>query len=179
MAYSSITKKKCKGNCNRYPVMGLDGWCWSCVPEEIKIKVGNKRRLAQKKKNSRLSQVAKLRTAQKELTGENELDLWYLARKYEMVDRCTEPGCTKRTNKFSEKYYRWSVCHIVPKSLVPSVATHFYNFVELCQDHHNEYDSTFDKAKNLKCFPEIKRRFGLFQHLIPADELRKVNPFLL
>ena len=107
------------------------------------------------------------------------LDLWYLARKYEMTGYCSEEGCRSSTNKDNDKYYRWSCCHIVPKALVPSVATHLANCIELCQIHHQEYDAGFERAKRMKCFEIAKRAFGTFKHLIPPQELRKVNPYLL
>ena len=51
--YSSIKKKKCKGNCGRYPVLGLGGWCYSCVPADIKEKAGTKKQISQRNKNAR------------------------------------------------------------------------------------------------------------------------------
>lgn len=105
------------------------------------------------------------------------LELWYLARKYEMTGKCEE--CGKTTNKYDDKYYRWSVCHIVPKSLIPSAATNHNNWIELCQYHHQEYDADFDRAARLKCFTNIKLKFETFKHLIPNEELRKINPHLL
>jgi hypothetical protein len=50
---SSIAKKKCKGECGRYPVLGLNGWCYKCVPEDIKERVGTKRDVAKRNKAAR------------------------------------------------------------------------------------------------------------------------------
>lgn len=109
--------------------------------------------------------------------GKSELQQWYDDRRKEMVGCCIE--CGRGTNKNNDKYFTWSICHIVPKSLVPSVATYEYNWVELCQLHHQEFDNTFGKAAAMMCFGEVKEKFQLFKHLIPAGELRKVNPHLL
>ncbi len=106
-----------------------------------------------------------------------ELDQWYMDRRVEMTNVCIE--CGKSTQKSNEKYYRWSICHIVPKSLVPSVATNIFNWVELCQLHHQEFDNTFDKAAAMMCFGEVKMKFQIFKKEIPNEELRKVNPHLL
>lgn len=53
MAISSIKRKKCKGECGRYPMLGLNGWCYKCCPDEIKEKVGTKRDIAKRNKNAR------------------------------------------------------------------------------------------------------------------------------
>ena len=106
-----------------------------------------------------------------------ELDRWFKDRRKEMVGVCTE--CGKTTSKHNDKYYKWSICHIVPKSLIKSVATNEFNWIELCQQHHQEYDNTFDRAAAMMCFGEVKQKFQLFKHLIPPEELRKVNPHLL
>lgn len=109
----------------------------------------------------------------------NELELWFLARKHEMTGVCHEENCGNGTNKGDSKYYRWSCCHIVPKSLVPSVALHYANCIELCQLHHAEFDNTFERQSKMKCFELAKQKFQLFKHLIPPEEMRKVNPYLL
>lgn len=109
--------------------------------------------------------------------GVNMLELWYLARKYEMTGKCEE--CGAWTNKTHDKYYRWSCCHIVAKATVKSVALHPENCIELCQIHHQEYDAGFERAKRMKCFDLIKRKFDTFKHLIPDSEKRWINPYLL
>lgn len=121
--------------------------------------------------------TANIEMLPKPIGGGSELDRWYQDRRIEMTNCCIE--CGKRTNKINDKYYRWSVCHIVPKSLVPSVAINIFNWVELCQLHHQEFDSTFDKAANMMCFGEVKMKFELFKHLITPQEMRKINPHLL
>jgi len=174
-----ITRKKCKcsTDCDKFPTIGYGGYFATHATDELKKKVGTKRQVAVRNRNNRVALSAKLHKAQKAANSEQEL--WYWARRYEMVGKCSENGCNEPTNKKDDRYYRWSVCHLVPKSLCPSVATNFYNWIELCWGHHSEFDSTFDKAASMKCFVEAKRKFGLFQHLIPANELRKVNPDLL
>lgn len=105
------------------------------------------------------------------------LRLWYMAKHKEMVGYCTE--CSGSTFKNNPEKYKWSIAHICPKGLVPSVATHYHNWIELCWQCHSDFDSTFDKAKNMKCFHEAKTKFQHFKHLIPNEELRKVNPHLI
>lgn len=105
------------------------------------------------------------------------LELWYLACKYEMTGKCEE--CGAWTNKTNDKYYRWSCCHIVAKAYVKSVAVNPSNWIELCQIHHQEYDAGFERAKRMKCFDLIKRKFKTFKDQIPDSEKRWINPHLL
>jgi hypothetical protein len=114
----------------------------------------------------------------KQVYYEPDLDLekWYNERRKEMTGKCCE--CGKSTNKDNPKYFRWSICHIVPKGLCPSTAVISDNWIELCIDHHTLFDSTFEKASKMKCFELAKRKFSKFKHILPKEELRKVNPEL-
>lgn len=116
--------------------------------------------------------------ASKGITVNNDLELFYLLRKHQMSGICSEGRCTNSTNPDHPKYYRWSICHIVPKALIKSVATNEHNWIELCMGHHGDFDNTFEIASKMQCFAEAKRKFQLFKHLIPPEELRKVNPYL-
>lgn len=174
---SSIRIKPCKSEgCLLPPKLGYAGYCgWNHLPDELKEKIGSKRKLQIKKQNAVKYASVKLRAAKyKENT---ELELWFRARREQMTGYC--PECQRSTNKNNDKYYKWSICHIAPKGLVPSTATNYHNWIELCQDCHAEFDSTFEKASKMKCFHEAKKKFQLFKDIIPAEELRKVNPYLL
>lgn len=182
--YSTIKKNKCKcGKCNQFPTLGFNGFFYLHAPDEIKERQGIKaKRNVQNKiarqKKSVLSR--KLHEAQGEVDSkpnDNPLYQWYCDRRIEMQNTCIECGAS--TRKADNKYFTWSVCHIVPKSLVPSVSMDENNWVELCWLHHQEFDNTFDKAASMQCFGEVKQKFQLFKHLIPPQELRKVNPHLL
>ena len=187
MAYSTIKRKhcKCEEGCKKMPSMGFSGYYYAHAPQEIKDKQGLKAKRGYQNSLSRTRSNAlakKVRSYGKENVGIKTPEIksqeqWYLDRRDEMLNVCAE--CGAGTNVKDDKYYRWSVCHIVPKSLVPSVATYEHNWIELCQHHHQEFDNTFDRAAAMKCFQEAKMKFRLFQKLIPANELRKVNPHLL
>mgnify|MGYP003433596516 FL=1 len=153
------------------------------MPEDAQNLLQFKKGAVAAKKQAKINDVAK---KVREYSKDNDVfkqpeikpqEQWYLDRRKEMTGVCIE--CGLGTNIKDDKYYRWSVCHIVPKGLVPSVATHEYNWIELCQHHHQEFDNTFDRAAKMKCFTEAKMKFRLFQKLIPAFELRKINPHLL
>lgn len=161
--------------------MSCFGYNYNCLPHDLKEKAGTKKMIQKKNFDKTKTLSSKLRMAQYESIKElpNLQELWYISKKYQMTGFCTEEGCKKSTNKGNDVYFKWSICHIVPKKLVPSVATHPDNFIELCWQHHSEFDSTFDKSKSMKCFAEAKRKFKLFEHLIPDSEKRKINPYLL
>lgn len=181
MSYSSITRKGCKcGKPNCYPDISYEGYNHNCAPQEVldRLETKQKRKAAVKKDLSILRKVEVESDDNRELAKDyGKLDKWFKERRKEMVGCCIE--CGKTTSKNNDKYYKWSVCHIVPKSLIKSVATNEYNWIELCQQHHQEFDNTFDKAAAMMCFGEAKMKFQIFKNLIPPEELRKVNPHLL
>lgn len=176
--YSTIKKKSCKQEgCTKYPAMSLSGFCYEHADEELIQKLGT-RRAQSKKKKAKLSTLKRKLYAVQHQVECRDLREWYEARRKEMTGVCSEEGCSADTNKDNEYYY-WSVAHIVPKSLIKSAAINHQNFLELCQSHHYIFDSSFEAASKLKCFMEAKRKFNLFKGLIPPEELRKVNQFLL
>ena len=184
MYNSTIKRKHCKGCNDRYPKLGLNGYCsLKCMPEDMATNPKYSRsRIIDRNAASLSSLSRKVKSYAKEKDAVKSpvikpQEQWYLDRRSEMEGICIECGAS--TNVRDDKYYRWSVCHIVPKSLVPSVATYEHNWIELCQQHHQEFDNTFERAEKMKCFGEAKMKFKLFQKLIPANELRKVNPNLL
>lgn len=181
MSIRSIKKKhcKCKPDCDKWPTMSCFGYFYAHLPEDLARKAGTRSKVARQNKNRRIAISNKLRKDQRLVNGESDQEIWYVLRKHEMTGMCSEGDCKTPTNKYSHEYYRWSVAHIVPKKLIPAVATHTDNWIELCWQHHSEFDATFEKAAKMKCFAEAKRKFDLFKHLIPNEQLRKVNPYLL
>ena len=180
-----IVKKKCKCDaCQsdqqnaKWPTLSCQGYYYSHVPEELKEVVGTRKKVYGRIKTNKNTLSRKIHKFQDDIQQTDLLKLWYVSKKHVMTNRCEEPGCQNSTNKWNNYYY-WSVCHIVPKKLCPSTAIEPENWIELCQYHHSEFDSTFEKAAKMGCFAEAKRKFQLFKHLIPNTELRKVNPHLL
>lgn len=177
-------------HCHTKPVFGTDkltriGYCKShqYLRTDISKETILQKAIKKQRQNVASKTATKLRTIANTEEGVKApkdyaaLDVWFKERRKEMVGVCSE--CGKQSFKHSDKQYKWSICHITPKSLVPSVATNKFNFIELCWLHHQEFDNTFDKAANMSCFEEVKQKFKLFKNLIPAEELRKVNPHLL
>lgn len=179
MAYNSTIKnKKCRCGCDKWPTLSCFGYNYNCLPPDLKEKAGTKKKVQIKNKNKRVALSNKVRAAQRQVDGVDR-ELWYNAQRKKMIGVCQEESCNQTTNKDHDVYFRWSICHIVPKSLVPSVSTHPDNWMELCWQHHSEFDATFEKASNMKCFAEAKRKFQTFKDKIPAFEMRKINPHLI
>lgn len=143
----------------------------------IQKAIAKQRKNAIPKIQSKLRSLSHVSPDIREGEDYGSLRQWFLDRRKEMQNVCIE--CGKGTNRDSDKYFKWSICHIAPKALIKSVATNENNWVELCWLHHQEFDSTFDKAAAMQCFGEIKQKFQLFKHLIPPQEMRKINPYLL
>ena len=183
MPFNSTIKPKhckCSPECTLWPSIGYAGFNSSHAPQAMIDEKKKKKTNSDKVKRS-LSQLKNLKQnkegVEREKEKRSELSEWFLERRKEMQGVCAE--CGKTTNRHSDKYFSWSVCHVVPKSLIKSVATHEHNWIELCQLHHQTFDSTFDKAASMMCFGEVYQKFQLFKNLIPPEELRKVNPHLL
>jgi len=190
MAFSSIKRKKCKCSefCEKYPTLGWNGYYMAHAPAELREKQTKKQVEKRNKANTaKISRLVHQQANDKgmEISGNLEAPVhpqstqwaWFVERRAEMKNCCIE--CGKGTQRGNDKFFYWSIAHIVPKSLVPSVATNEHNWVELCWLHHQEFDSTFEKASKMMCFGEVKEKFKLFKEIIPAHELRKVNPHLL
>jgi len=172
-----IARKKCKGDCGRYPVISLAGWCWQCVPEDIKEKVGTKRKLAQKNKNNRMAQSVKLRRLEKDINNvNNDLELWFLSHMNSSHKVCE--NCGVSLEHYSSTDWRGSQHHIIDKSPIngcPSVATNLFNHGVLgrwcC---HPQWHTSHSNAEKMPIFQEFKRRFNLFKDKIIESEIRKI-----
>jgi hypothetical protein len=165
MAYSSIQKKKCKCGCNKYPSIGCNGYAYSCMPQELKEKVGNKRKLQIKNRNKRNAAALKLHKVQRELNGDSELDLWF-SLKMNTCEKICE-NCGASLLNYNEWEWRGSQHHIIEKSKIngcPSVATNPYNHGVLgywcC---HSQWHTSWSNAVKMPFFKIAKERFELFK----------------
>jgi hypothetical protein len=108
------------------------------------------------------------------------LESWFVDRSKEMTGCCVE--CGKPSTKGNAKYWKFSICHILPKSIFKSVATHPLNFIELCyfeNSHHTNFDNNgFEWAKDNmpKAWAKIIARFKL---IYPAIEEKGKIPEVL
>lgn len=185
MAFSTIERKKCKcGNCNKYPTLGYGGYNYSCAPEEIKEKVGDKKEFQIKKQNVRKAIRVKLRAEirkKDEVTGGTYKEAWFRARRRQMTGFC-KCGCGNRSSRDDEDNFRSSCCHILPQRHFPSVQFHPANFIELAfwGGCHTNFDQKGSEHwHNLACWEEIKQKFLILYPLIKPEEHQFIPKELL
>lgn len=89
------------------------------------------------------------------------LEKWFLERRKEMTGFCVE--CGKRSFKDNNDQYKWSLAHILKKSIFRSISTHPSNYLEMCWLHHQEFDSNYENAQKMNCWSLAKERFEIMK----------------
>jgi len=178
MAYSSIVRKGCKCGCGKYPTMGFQGYNADCRPDlkEAAIKKQKDRNALR----SDLSHVRKLEVDNKPPKDYAELDRWFKERRKEMTGKCA--NCNGDSCKYYDKYYKFSIAHLLPKAYFPSVATHPDNWIELCHfgnSCHTNYDNKMIDLIDLNCFDTVIQKFTKIYPHIAAEEKRRIPPILI
>lgn len=105
------------------------------------------------------------------------LSVWYDEQLRIMPKNCE--NCNKPITYPAGLSKRTPVCHILPKSTVPSVKTHEWNRWFGCWTCHGRFDN--ESAEKVKLMPVVKicrERLKEFIHLIPDSEMRHVPEFL-
>ena len=179
MAYSSITRKKCKCGCHRYPTIGYAGYSYNCAPQELKDKIGTKKDVAAKNKAKKNALSRQLHTEQNKVSGA-ELNRWFEDRRKEMTGKCA--NCGGSTCKDNDVYYRFSICHLLPKAYVPSVKTHPDNWLELCYFNngcHPQMDNKLLDLIDMACWDSIVTKFVKIYPSIAPQERRRIPNVLL
>lgn len=119
---------------------------------------------------------------EKEARGGDDTELvkWYKSRMKQMTGFCAK--CSARTETHIYQYAIYSICHILDKrkSVCPSVATHPGNFIELCPDHHTEFDKKdWDEIEKWGCWPEILDKLVMMEPDVALEERRHLPKQLL
>lgn len=111
---------------------------------------------------------------------DTDLQKWYKRCQKMMSGNCAECGKMIETKYFEQAIH--SICHILAKrkTMVPSVATHPCNWIELCPDHHSKFDSIgWDERATWGCWPEIRDRLVMLYEDIDRDERRHFPEIVL
>jgi hypothetical protein len=114
--------------------------------------------------------------AQKELGSDNEIDLFFEKMRKRLTGTC-QCGCGTKTQKDDDTFYRNCICHIFPKRIFKSIATHELNWVERAfwSGCHSQMDDTSIKRwKNYADWDDIVEKFHLLVPLL-TDEERKTK----
>lgn len=182
MAYSNISKKKCKCGCSKIPTISCNGYNYACAPDEIKEKLGNKRKLVQKNKNKRAAIGRKLHQVQNEVRKKT-LNEWFndIAEKYvEETPNGLGSYCSECGYFIPLQYMRHATAHLLPKKLFHSVETHELNYLILgagCGCHVKS--DRLDLFVKMKVWPEAARRIKIMMPLLPFEELQYISSQLL
>jgi len=179
MGYSSITRKKCKCGCHRYPTIGYAGYSYNCAPQELKDKIGSKQKVAARNKANKNALSRNLHIEQNKVNGA-ELNRWHDERRKEATGFCH--NCGGKSCRDSDDYYKFSNCHILPKAYFPSVKTHPLNNIELCyfgNGCHPQMDNHLLDLTEMSCWDEIVTKFVAMYPSIAPQERRRIPNVLL
>lgn len=165
MAYSSIKRRTCKCGCSKMPTISCAGYNYSCMPDELRAKVGDKKKLQQKKLNAAKYASSKLRMSN--YKEDTELELWFrrIALEIEKNPYCWETGAD-----ISKSDYKNATSHIFPKSIFKSISTHPLNYLIL-STRNGSHDKThrIDTFSKMSCFPIAIERFYQFEKEIKEN----------
>lgn len=178
--YSSIKRKTCKDkNCDKMPQIGLNGFCFTHAPEEIKSKYKSQRGLQVKRNNAAKYASTKLRMANYQ--DNSALKNWF---KFHMINSKMEcENCGADLSHYNETDWKGSQHHIIEKSGTngcPSISTELSNHGVLgkwcC---HPQWHTSYANAEKMPFFKIAKERFKLFKDKIIESEKRHIPEIFL
>jgi len=112
--------------------------------------------------------------------NKEELWEWFKERKKEMKGICSH--CGNPSSKKDDDKFHYSIAHVLPKALFPSVANHPKNWIELCfwgnSCHTNMDNKTLDLI-DMNCFNEIIEKFVEMYPVISKEEKRRIPKILM
>lgn len=114
-------------------------------------------------------------------TGGAELWRWFVSQRPKMSGTCA--NCGSKTSKYSDDYFHFSICHILEKKNLKSLATNDDNWVELCtfgeNSCHQQMDNKMISLSDMACWGLIVDKFQAMYPLIPHSERRFIPSILL
>lgn len=130
----------------------------------------------------KVSKKRQKRTADDDRPDDVKQDEWFVETRKALVGTC-QCGCGAKSCKNDDLYYRFSICHILPKAYFKSVATHPLNFVELAfwGGCHTTFDQMGpERWVNLACWDDIKAKvLSMDPYLTPEEKGRKFYQILI
>ena len=105
---------------------------------------------------------------------------WFKLKRTEMKGKCAH--CGEKSEKHNDKYFHYSIAHILPKAYFPSVATHVDNWLELCHfgnSCHTNMDNKMLDLMDLNCFDEVVEKFINIYPSIARAERKRIPEVLL
>ncbi len=187
MAYNStiITKKKQLG-CGHFDFNFSKNRCKQCATiESTKTRAEKAAKETQPNPKTRPKGWFQLEDEVedmliKEEKGGGELQRWFEDRRKEMTGKCV--NCSGKSCKDDDKYWKFSIAHLMPKAYVKSVATHPDNWLELCHfgnGCHSLMDNKMIDLIDMNCFDTIIQKFVKIYPHIAQEEKRRIPSILL
>ena len=108
----------------------------------------------------------------KERGGDNEMDKFFERNRKKMVGLC-QCGCSQKSQKNDDTFFRGSISHVFPKRIFKSIATNDFNWVERAMFggcHSVMDDTSMDRWVNFADWEDIKERFHLLAPLLTDEE---------
>lgn len=138
------------------------------------------RPLAQKKSYSIPKKSEKRKAKEREQAEQGtdgSMDKFFEKMRKRMVGVC-QCGCSRKSSKMEDDHYRASICHIFPKRIFKSIATHELNWVERAfwatekgsSCHTNMDNRSMDKWPLFADWDDIKERFHELSPLLTDEE---------
>lgn len=147
------------------------------IKNDAKNKPPKVRKPIAKKSKKKLAVEAEEKKGKKDPSAEKER--WFQDRRKEMTGKCK--NCQKPSSRNSHEYFRFSIAHILAKrkSMFPSVATHPENWLELCQNCHQDLDNCMINLTDLNCWDEVVVKFQKIYWSIATEERKRIPDILL
>jgi len=115
--------------------------------------------------------AAKIKEEQK-ANSDDSMDKFFEKMRKRMTGVC-QCGCGTKTQKDDDTFYRNCICHIFPKRIFKSIATHELNWVERAfwgGCHSQMDDTSIERWKNFADWEDIKERFHILAPLLTDEE---------
>jgi len=158
-----------------------DLFCLQChKTNKTKVQVDKANKKAKLQRT--LSSLKSIPENKEAIRSKSELDKWFLDRRNEMTGYCV---CGAKSCKDNERYFRYSLAHVLPKKTFKSIATNANNCIELCF-FENSCHTNFDnlgyancKENNPKLWAIIVRKFKVLFPYIAENEIKFIPDVLM
>ena len=174
MIRSAIKQKKCKCGCGRIPTISCNGFYYACMPDELKEKVGSKRRLQIKKNNAAKYAATKLRMGR--YSADVDLKNWFRFHMINSKMQCE--NCGADLSSYNEKDWKGSQHHVLEKSIFHSVSTVLDNHVVLgkwcC---HSQFHTSMLNASKMNIFDKCTKIVNELYPLLTNEEKGKISEY--
>lgn len=196
---SSIKQKTCKNPfCGKYPKMGYQGYCGvKCMPEELqKQEMFKRSKVMERNKQYKANLSRKLHLAANDkgneikgnleavMSSQKQLSVWFADRRKEMTGKCV-CGCGQDSSRNNEKFWKFSIAHVLMKARFKSIATHPENWLELAffgKSCHTVFDNMgYKHCKETKpiLWEQVVAKFKILYPFISESEYKFIPDVLL